>query len=85
MDITKKEKTKIANAKWREANKEKFREIQKEFYKVNMQNDDWKKHYHERIKRNIDKHKQKKIEDGIIIKSRGRPRKILHEIQIINI
>jgi hypothetical protein len=72
----KKERAKLANKKWRDANGEKFREIQRKFYKENIQNEQWKQYYHDRIKRNIERKKQNLIEQGILVRTRGRPRKI---------
>lgn len=68
-----------AQAKYREKFPEKYRELQRSIYDRLKQNEEWKKKFNEKNKESQKKYREKKREEllnqGIVIKPRGRPRK----------
>ena len=74
-DEFKKAKNREYCKKWREANKDKFKEIQKAFYQNNIKcNEEYKKHIY---KNNNENRIKRRTENGEVIKKRGRPKKLL--------
>jgi hypothetical protein len=71
-----------AQNKYREKNREKYNESQRQLYEKKKQEDEWKQHYLERSRVNNRKYREKKkqeqIDSGVYVeKKRGRPRKVL--------
>jgi len=77
-----------AQQKYREKYPEKYCELQKKLYDEKKKDDEWKKNFNERSRKNneIYRHKKKKelIEQGVEIKPRGRPRKVKVEENAIS-
>lgn len=77
-----------AQQKYREKYPEKYRELQRKVYNNLKENEEWRKNYNEKSKETQKKYRDKKrdekIANGEIIKSRGRPRKITKDNEIIN-
>jgi hypothetical protein len=73
-----------AQQKYREKFPEKYNEVQRKLYDDKKQDDEWKKKFNERSKLNNKKYREKKLQEridaGIEIKPKGRPRKIKPEI-----
>ena len=74
-----------AQNKYRERNRDKYNEAQRQLYEKKIQEEEWKKHYLERSRVNNKKYRDKKketlIESGEYIETkRGRPRKIKEEV-----
>lgn len=69
-----------AQQKYREKYPEKYCELQKKLYDEKKKDDEWKKKFNERSRKNneIYRHKKKQelIEQGVEIKPRGRPKKV---------
>jgi len=69
-----------AQTKYRDKNREKYNEAQRQLYEKKIKEVEWREHYLERSRDNNkkyrDKKKQEKIESGDYVeKKRGRPRK----------
>jgi hypothetical protein len=77
-----------AQQKYREKYPEKYRELQRKVYNNLKENEEWRKNYNEKSKETQKKYRDKKrdekIANGEIVKSRGRPRKITKDNEIIN-
>jgi hypothetical protein len=74
-----------AQNKYREKNRDKYNEAQRQLYEKKIQEEEWKQHYLERSRVNNRKYRDKKkealIESGDYVESkRGRPRKIKEEV-----
>jgi hypothetical protein len=73
-----------AQQKYREKFPEKYNEVQRKLYDDKKQDDEWKKKFNERSKLNNKKYREKKlqerIESGLELKPKGRPRKVKQEI-----
>lgn len=69
-----------AQQKYREKYPEKYCELQKKLYDEKKKDDEWKKKFNERSRKNneIYRHKKKQelLEQGVEIKPRGRPKKV---------
>lgn len=81
----------IAQQKYREKYPEKYRELQRKVYNNLKQNEEWKKNYNEKAretqKKYRDKKREEKIANGEEVKGRGRPRKLVCEVnndEVIN-
>lgn len=68
-----------AQQKYREKYPDKYRELQRKVYNNLKQDEEWKKTYNEKSKvtqkKYRDKKKEEKINNGLDVKPRGRPRK----------
>jgi hypothetical protein len=73
-----------AQQKYREKFPEKYNEVQRKLYDDKKKDDEWKKKFNERSKLNNKKYREKKlqerIESGLELKPKGRPRKFKPEI-----
>jgi hypothetical protein len=70
-----------AQNKYREKNREKYNEAQRQLYEKKIKEEEWKQHYLERSRVNNKKYRDKKKEEMIesgeyVEKKRGRPRKV---------
>jgi hypothetical protein len=74
-----------AQNKYREKNREKYNEAQRQLYEKKIKEEEWKQHYLERSRVNNKKYREKKKEDMIesgeyVEKKRGRPRKVKEDV-----
>ena len=78
-----------AQQKYREKFPEKYNEVQRKLYEEKKQDEEWKKKFNERSKLNNKKYREKKlqerIEAGLELKPKGRPRKVKPEIVDVRI
>ena len=78
-----------AQQKYREKFPEKYNECQRKLYDDKKQDDDWKKKFNERSKLNNKKYREKKLQEriqlGLELKPKGRPRKTKQEIVDVKI
>jgi hypothetical protein len=74
--------------KYRSKNVDKYNEFQRNYYNEAKEDEEWKKKFNERCKLNNKKYREKKraiaLENGSL-KSRGRPRKPIPNINIKNL
>jgi hypothetical protein len=75
-----------AQNKYREKNREKYNEAQRQLYEKKIKEEEWKQHYLERSRVNNKKYRDKKKEALIasgeyVEKKRGRPRKVKEDIK----
>ena len=74
-----------AQNKYREKNREKYNEAQRQLYEKKIKEEEWKQHYLERSRVNNKKYRDKKKEEMIesgeyVEKKRGRPRKVTEDV-----
>ncbi len=79
---------KLAQKKYREKNREKYNQSQRELYIKLKQDESWKQNFNEMCAKNNNIYRQKKkeklleVNPGMEIKKRGRPKKIIIENNI---
>jgi dolichyl-phosphate-mannose--protein O-mannosyl transferase len=70
-----------AQTKYREKYPEKYKELQKKYYETYKLNDEWRNNFNAKARENNKKcrerKKQEKIDNGELIRGRGRPAKII--------
>lgn len=76
-----------AQNKYRDKNRDKYNEAQRQLYEKKIQEEEWQKHYLERSRVNNRKYREKKkealIESGEYVeKKRGRPR-VIKEVLVL--
>jgi hypothetical protein len=74
-----------AQNKYREKNREKYNEAQRQLYEKKIKEEEWKQHYLERSRVNNKKYRDKKKEEMVesgeyVEKKRGRPRKVKEDV-----
>jgi hypothetical protein len=74
-----------AQNKYREKNREKYNEAQRQLYEKKIKEEEWKQHYLERSRVNNKKYRDKKKEEMIasgeyVERKRGRPRKVMEDV-----
>lgn len=71
--------------KYRSKNPEKYNELQRQYYNKLKEDDEWKEKFNERCRINNKNYRQRKREIlGDTVKPRGRPRKPIPVINIVN-
>jgi len=76
------ERVKNSIYKYRNNNREEYNSRQREYYKQNKLNPEWRLMHNQRCKISNEKYRQKKLEDQSIIKRPvGRPKKSINNIK----
>lgn len=75
---------KISQQKYRKKYPEKYCELQRKIYEKNKNDEEWRKKFNERSRINNAKYREKKKQEklenpDIVVKKRGRPRKVIFE------